>query len=54
MKLKRQAVVFRSLIGQGATIGEKSAIVNTDVAPGTIIQDRVIYINNTLFGPVEW
>ncbi|WP_159451918.1 LbetaH domain-containing protein [Hymenobacter roseosalivarius] len=54
VKLKRQAVVFRSLIGQGATIGEKSAIVNTDVAPGTIIQDRVIYINNTLFGQVEW
>lgn len=54
VKLKRQAVVFRSLIGKGATIGEKSAIVNTDVAPGTAIGDRMIYVNNTFFGRVEW
>jgi carbonic anhydrase/acetyltransferase-like protein (isoleucine patch superfamily) len=48
------AVVFRSLIGKGAKIGKRSAIVNTDIAPGTVIEDKVIYINNALFGAVEW
>lgn len=52
--LRDQAVVFRSLIGRGATIGRKSAVVNTDVAPGTVIPERVVYVNNALFGPVEW
>lgn len=52
--LRDQAVVFRSLIGAGATIGVKSAIVNTDVAAGTAIPDRAIYVNNALFGTVEW
>jgi len=52
--LRDQAVVFRSLIGSGSTIGVKSAMVNTDVAPGTTIPDRTIYVNNALFGAVEW
>ncbi|WP_234997423.1 LbetaH domain-containing protein [Hymenobacter roseosalivarius] len=52
--LRSQAVVFRSKIGRGAVIGRKSAIMNTDVAPGTTIPDKVIYVNNALFGPVEW
>jgi len=52
--LRDQAVVFRSLIGSGATIGTKSAIVSTDIAPGTTVPDRTIYVNNALFGPVEW
>jgi carbonic anhydrase/acetyltransferase-like protein (isoleucine patch superfamily) len=52
--LKDQAVVFRALIGKGATIGVKSAIVNTDIAPGTVIPDRTIYVNNARFGTVEW
>ncbi|WP_375434439.1 hypothetical protein [uncultured Hymenobacter sp.] len=54
VQLKSQAVVFRSLIGRGSIIGRKSAVVNTDVAPNTVIPDRVIYVNNALFGPVEW
>lgn len=52
--LEEGAVVFRSLIGKGARIGKRSAIVNTEVAPGKVIEDKVIYINNALFGPVEW
>jgi len=52
--LRDQAVVFRSLIGAGSTIGIKSAIVNTDIAPGTTVPDRTIYVNNALFGAVEW
>lgn len=54
VQLKSQAVVFRSLIGRGASVGRKSAVVNTDVAPNTVIPDRVVYVNNALFGPVEW
>ena len=54
VRLLSQAVVFRSLIGRGATIGRKTAIVNTDVAPGQVIGDRLVYVNNSLFGRVEW
>ena len=52
--LRPGAVVFRSLIGAGATIGRRSAIVNTDVAPGTVIPDRTIYVNDAVYGRVEW
>lgn len=52
--LKSQAVVFRSLIGKGSTIGKKSAIVGSELAPNTTIGDKIIYANNTVFGIVEW
>lgn len=52
--LKDQAVVFRSNIGAGSTIGVKSAVVSSELAPNTIIGNKVIYLNNAVFGPVEW
>jgi carbonic anhydrase/acetyltransferase-like protein (isoleucine patch superfamily) len=52
--LEDEAVVFRSTIGEGATIGERSAVVGTDLAPGTVVPDRVIVLNGEEFGAVEW
>jgi carbonic anhydrase/acetyltransferase-like protein (isoleucine patch superfamily) len=52
--LEDEAVVFRSTIGEGATIGERSAVVGTDLAPGTVVPDRVIILNGEEFGAVEW
>ncbi|WP_375503650.1 acetyltransferase [uncultured Nostoc sp.] len=52
--LKSQAIIFRSLIGEGSTIGMKSLVVNSVLAPGTNIGDKIIYDNNTVFGQVEW
>ena len=52
--LKDQAVVFRTTIGDGATIGVKSAVVGSELEPGTVIPDRVIWLNNSKFGDVEW
>lgn len=54
VQLKSQAVVFRALIGRGAVVGEKSLVVNCDIAPGTVIQPRQVFINNAFFGTVEW
>jgi carbonic anhydrase/acetyltransferase-like protein (isoleucine patch superfamily) len=52
--LKSQSIVFTSRIGRGCIIGEKSAVLNSVLTPGTVIPDRVIYQNNTIFGAVEW
>lgn len=52
--LKDMTVVFRSLIGRGSTIGTKSAVVGSVLAPGTTIPDRTIYVNDAVFGTVEW
>jgi carbonic anhydrase/acetyltransferase-like protein (isoleucine patch superfamily) len=52
--LDDHAVVFRSLIGKGAKIGKRALIVNTDIAPGTVVPDKAIYVGNAFFGTVEW
>jgi carbonic anhydrase/acetyltransferase-like protein (isoleucine patch superfamily) len=52
--LKDQSIVFKSHIGRGCVIGEKSAVINTILAPGTVIPDRVVYLNGVFFGAVEW
>ncbi|MDQ3253243.1 MAG: acetyltransferase [Acidobacteriota bacterium] len=52
--LKNQAVVFRSFVARNSVIGEKSAVVSSDLTPGQVIPDRVIYLNNEIFGAVEW
>ena len=51
--LKSQAVVFRSFIRRGATVGEKSAVIGSEVREGDIVPDRVIRLNN-VDSPVEW
>jgi carbonic anhydrase/acetyltransferase-like protein (isoleucine patch superfamily) len=52
--LKSQSIVFRSRIGRGCIIGEKSAVINSVLIPRTVIPDRVIYQNNAIVGAVEW
>jgi carbonic anhydrase/acetyltransferase-like protein (isoleucine patch superfamily) len=52
--LEDGAVVFRSTIGAGAVIGERSAVVGTDLAPGTVVPPGRIILNGEDFGPVEW
>lgn len=52
--LRDGAVVFRSTVGAGSTIGNRSAVVGSVIPPGTVIPDRVIFLNGEIFGPVEW
>lgn len=52
--LKDQAVVFRSLLGKGSTVGVKTAVISSEVSPSATIGDRIIYLNNVVFGTVEW
>ena len=54
MTLEDEAVVFRSTIGEGSTIGERSAVVGTDLAPNSVVPDRTIVLNGEVFGAVEW
>jgi carbonic anhydrase/acetyltransferase-like protein (isoleucine patch superfamily) len=52
--LGSRSITFRSLVGKGSTIGVKSAVVSSELAAGTRIPDRVIYLNNAVVGRVEW
>ena len=52
--LKNQSLVFSSTIGNGSTIGVKSAVINSELLPNTAIADRVIYLDNAVFSNVEW
>ena len=52
--LKDQSLVFKSHVGSGCVMGEKSAILHTILAPGMIIPNRVVYQNGVFFGEVEW
>ena len=52
--LQPLSVTFRSFVGRGSQIGFKSAVVSSELPPGTRIPDRVIYLNNVIFGRVEW
>jgi carbonic anhydrase/acetyltransferase-like protein (isoleucine patch superfamily) len=54
VRLEPLSVTFRSLVGEGSRIGYKSAVVSSELPPGMRIPDRVIYLNDTVFGPVEW
>jgi len=48
------AVVFRSTIGAGSTIGFRALIDGSQLAPGTVVADRSIIIDNVFLGFVEW
>jgi carbonic anhydrase/acetyltransferase-like protein (isoleucine patch superfamily) len=52
--LEDGAVVFRSTIGAGAVIGERSAVVGTDLAPGSVVPPGRIILNGVDSGAVEW
>jgi carbonic anhydrase/acetyltransferase-like protein (isoleucine patch superfamily) len=48
------AVVFRSTIGEGARIGDRSAVVGTDLPAGAVVPPNTIVLNGEVFGAVEW
>jgi carbonic anhydrase/acetyltransferase-like protein (isoleucine patch superfamily) len=48
------AVVFRSTIGDGARIGDRSAVVGTDLPAGAVVPPNTIVLNGEVFGAVEW
>ena len=52
--LRDGAVVFRSLVRNHATIGRRSAVVGSVLAVGQRIAPRTIYVNDEVFGTVEW
>lgn len=54
VQLKNQSVVFTSNIKRDAVVGVKTAIINSTLEPGTTIGDRIIYLNDRVFGTVEW
>ncbi|MEP7383516.1 MAG: acetyltransferase, partial [Gemmatimonadota bacterium] len=52
--VKDWAVVFRSKIGNGSTIGVRAYVDGSHLAPGTVVPDRAIMINDKIVGYVEW
>lgn len=48
------SVFFRSRAADNVTIGYKSLVQQSDLAPGTVVPDRAIMINNEIVGTVEW
>ena len=48
------AVVFRSTIGKGTMIGIRALVDGSQIAPGTVVPDRAIIIDNKRVGTVEW
>ena len=52
--VKDWSVVFRSKVGDGVTIGVRSYIDGSHIAPGTVIPDRTIMIRDKVVGTVEW
>ncbi|WP_432524428.1 acetyltransferase [Kineococcus sp. SYSU DK006] len=52
--LEDESVVFRSLVRNGAVVGERSLVVGSELAVGQVVPDRTVYANDAVFGPVEW
>lgn len=52
--VKDWAVVFRSQIGNGSTIGVRAYVDGSHLAPGTVVPDRAIMIKDKIVGYVEW
>lgn len=48
------STVFRSLVRNEAVIGERSAVVGSELVIGQVVPPRTIYANDAVFGPVEW
>ena len=48
------AIVFRSLVRNGSVVGERSAVVGSELVLGQEVPANTIYANDAVFGPVEW
>jgi len=42
------------LVRNGSAIGERSAVIGSELAIGQRIPPRTIYANDEVFGAVEW
>ncbi|WP_448608163.1 hypothetical protein [Geodermatophilus sp. URMC 60] len=54
VRLGDEVVVFRSTIGDGAVIGDRSAVVGTDLPADAVVPPHTIVLNGEVFGAVEW
>lgn len=52
--VKDWAVLFRSKVGNGVTIGVRAYVDGCHLAPGTVVPDRAIMIKDKIVGYVEW
>ncbi len=52
--VKDWSVVFRSKLGKGVVIGTRAYVDGSHLAPGTVVPDRAIMINDKIVGYVEW
>ena len=52
--VKDWAVLFRSKVGNGVTIGTRAYVDGCHLAPGTVVPDRAIMIKDKIVGYVEW
>jgi carbonic anhydrase/acetyltransferase-like protein (isoleucine patch superfamily) len=48
------AVVDRTSLGSGSTVGSRAYLLNSTFRAGTIIPPKAIYINNKFVGYVQW
>jgi carbonic anhydrase/acetyltransferase-like protein (isoleucine patch superfamily) len=48
------SVVFRSTVGDNVKIGNKVLLDHCNIAPGTVIPDGTIMINNVVIGKIQW
>lgn len=48
------AVVFRSVLGNGCTIGAGALVDGCQLAPGTVVPPKTVLIQNVSQGTVEW
>jgi carbonic anhydrase/acetyltransferase-like protein (isoleucine patch superfamily) len=54
VRVKDWAVVFRSKVGDGCTIGRKAYVDGSHLRPGTVVPDRAILVKDRIVGYVEW
>lgn len=52
--LEPESIVSRSRIGRGTTIGERTAVIGSNIAADSTVPPRVIFLNNRFFAAVEW
>jgi carbonic anhydrase/acetyltransferase-like protein (isoleucine patch superfamily) len=52
--VKDWAVVFRSKVGKGVTIGVRSYVDGSQLPAGAVVPDRAIMVKNKIVGTVEW
>ena len=52
--VKDLGVLFNSVVGDNVVIGVKSLVQNSSLPSGTVVEDRIVILNNMPPYPVEW